>query len=55
LDRERALEEAKAQLDIDWQKKFDANQRQEYHKSEDLIEKLSNAHEQVRSLANLFN
>ncbi|CAF1550135.1 unnamed protein product [Rotaria magnacalcarata] len=46
LDRERALEEAKAQLDIDWQKKFEQNQRQEYHKSEDLIEKLSSAHEQ---------
>jgi chromosome segregation ATPase len=48
LDRERALEEAKAQLDIDWQKKFDQSQRQEYHKSEDLIEKISSAHEQVR-------
>ncbi|CAF3391432.1 unnamed protein product [Rotaria sp. Silwood1] len=47
LDRERALEEAKAQLDIDWQKKLDQNQRQEYHKSEDLIEKLSSAHEQA--------
>ncbi|CAF3498701.1 unnamed protein product [Adineta steineri] len=46
LDRERALEEAKAQLDLDWQKKFDQNQRQEYHKSEDLIEKISSAHEQ---------
>jgi len=50
LDRERALEEAKAQLDIDWQKKLDQNQRQEYHKSEDLIEKLSTAHEQVSFL-----
>ena len=49
MDRERALEEAKAQLDIDWQKKFDQNQRQEYHKSEDLIEKISTAHEQVSS------
>lgn len=48
LDRERALEEAKEQLDIDWQKKIDQNQRQEYHKSEDLIGKLSTAHEQVR-------
>ncbi|CAF0740218.1 unnamed protein product [Rotaria sordida] len=47
LDRERALEEAKAQLDIDWQKKLNQNQRQEYHKSEDLIEKLSSAHEQA--------
>jgi hypothetical protein len=47
LDRERALEEAKAQLDLDWQKKFEQNQRQEYHKSEDLIEKISSAHEQV--------
>ncbi len=47
LDRERALEEAKDQLDIDWQKKIDQNQRQEYHKSEDLIEKISSAHEQV--------
>lgn len=47
LDRERALEEAKVQLDLDWQKKVDVNQRQEYHKSEDLIEKLSTAHEQV--------
>ena len=47
LDRERALEEAKAQLDLDWQKKVEQNQRQEYHKSEDLIEKLTTAHEQV--------
>ncbi|CAF1294512.1 unnamed protein product [Adineta ricciae] len=46
LDRERALEEAKVQLDFDWQKKFEQNQRQEYHKSEDLIEKISSAHEQ---------
>ncbi|CAF1295365.1 unnamed protein product [Adineta ricciae] len=46
LDRERALEEAKVQLDLDWQKKFEQNQRQEYHKSEDLIEKISSAHEQ---------
>ena len=34
-------------MDIDWQKKFDQSQRQEYHKSEDLIEKISGAHEQV--------
>lgn len=52
LDRERALEEAKAQLDLDWQKRIDQNQRQEYHKSEDLIEKISTAHEQVHS--NIF-
>ena len=50
LDRERALEEAKGQLDLDWQKKVDVNQRQEYHKSEDLIEKISTAHEQVNSI-----
>ncbi len=55
LDRERALEEAKAQLDIDWQKKLGQNQRQEYHKSEDLIEKLSTAHEQVSHLSLLRN
>ena len=49
LDRERALEEAKTQLDLDWQKKVGQSQRQEYHKSEDLIEKLTTAHEQVCS------
>lgn len=54
LDRERALEEAKAQLDLDWQKKFEQSQRQEYHKSEDLIEKISSAHEQVRSPPHAF-
>ena len=53
LDRERALEEAKEQLDLDWQKKIGQNQRQEYHKSEDLIEKFSTAHEQVRCTSSL--
>ncbi|CAF0852674.1 unnamed protein product, partial [Didymodactylos carnosus] len=47
FDRERILEEAKAQLDIDWQRKLDQGQRQEYHKSEDLIEKVTDAHQQA--------
>ncbi|PVD37458.1 hypothetical protein C0Q70_00048 [Pomacea canaliculata] len=41
VEREKALEQAKAQLDIDWQRRCEEMERRQYDKSEDLIVSLT--------------
>ena len=48
LDRESGLERSKAQLDLDWQRRYDNVERQQFEKSEQYIQKLSDAKDQAR-------
>ncbi|XP_043925666.1 coiled-coil domain-containing protein 57 [Protopterus annectens] len=45
--RERILEQAKVQAELDWQSRCDAAERTQYEKSEQLIEQLTVARDQV--------
>lgn len=47
MEREKALEQAKAQLDIDWQRRCEEMERRQYDKSEDLIVSLTGARDEV--------
>ena len=46
-ERISALERAKVQLDLDWQKRYDDLERQQYERSEDLVKKLTQARDEV--------
>ncbi|XP_075702171.1 coiled-coil domain-containing protein 57 isoform X2 [Rhinoderma darwinii] len=45
LDRERILEQARVQVELDWQKRCEQAEKAQYQKSEELIENLSKAKE----------
>ena len=47
LDREASAERHSAQLDLDWQRRFDNVERNHYEKSEQYIERLTEARDQV--------
>uniref|UniRef100_G3SRY4 Coiled-coil domain containing 57 n=1 Tax=Loxodonta africana TaxID=9785 RepID=G3SRY4_LOXAF len=47
VDREQSLEREKVQLTLDWQCRCDAAERDQYRRSEDLIQGLTAAREQV--------
>ena len=47
LERENALERSKAQLDLDWQRRFEDTERNQYGKSEDLVKKISRGRDEV--------
>ena len=46
-DRERCLERERAQLELDWRQRCDSVERDHYRKSEDLIQALTEARDQV--------
>ncbi|CAM4648594.1 coiled-coil domain-containing protein 57 isoform X1 [Caretta caretta] len=46
-EREQILERAKVQAELDWQRRCENAERNQYHKSEDLIQSLSTARDQV--------
>ncbi|KAG8446407.1 hypothetical protein GDO86_014020 [Hymenochirus boettgeri] len=46
VDRERILEQAKIQSELDWQKRCELVEKTQYQQSEDLIESLTKAKEQ---------
>ncbi|KAK3090504.1 hypothetical protein FSP39_012356 [Pinctada imbricata] len=50
LDRENVLERSKAQLDLDWQRRFEDIERQQYGKSEDLVKKISRSRDEAVAL-----
>lgn len=51
VEREKALEQAKAQLDIDWQRRCEEMERRQYDKSEDLIVSLTGARDEALAAA----
>ncbi|XP_033102589.1 coiled-coil domain-containing protein 57-like [Anneissia japonica] len=46
LERETANERSKTQLDLDWQRRCEAAERNQYASSEDLVERLSRARQE---------
>lgn len=46
-EREQILEQARVQAELDWQRRCENAERNHYQKSEDLIQKLSTARDQV--------
>lgn len=47
VERERSLERDKVQLELDWQRRCESAERDQYQRSEELIQGLSTAREQV--------
>lgn len=47
VEREQSLERDKVQLDLDWQRRCESAERDQYRRSEELIQGLSTAREQV--------
>jgi hypothetical protein len=46
-EREKSLERAKSQVELDWQRRCEELERRQYHKSEDLITSLTQARDEV--------
>lgn len=51
LERESALERAKVQADLDWQRRCEELERLNYQRSEDLVKNLTKSRDEV----NLFS
>ncbi|XP_073444244.1 coiled-coil domain-containing protein 57 isoform X2 [Dendrobates tinctorius] len=49
LERERILEQARVQVELDWQKRCEQAEKAQYQKSEELVENLSKAKEQLEA------
>ncbi|KAG8565109.1 hypothetical protein GDO81_012716 [Engystomops pustulosus] len=49
LERERILEQARVQVELDWQKRCEQVEKAQYQKSEELIENLTKAKEQLEA------
>ncbi|KAJ8319441.1 hypothetical protein KUTeg_004532 [Tegillarca granosa] len=47
VERESNLERSKAQLELDWQRRFENIERNQYEKSEELIKKLTRARDEA--------
>lgn len=47
LERERSVEQSKAQLELDWQQRVGEVERQQSHKHQELIRQLSRARDEV--------
>lgn len=47
VERENNLERSRAQLELDWQRRFEDVERQQYEKSEDFVKKLSRGRDEV--------
>ena len=47
MERERAGERSRTQLELDWQRRFEEKESNQYEKSEDLIKKLTKSRDEV--------
>jgi hypothetical protein len=47
VDRQASLEQSKAQLELDWQRRYEDLERLQYANSEDLVKTLSRARDEV--------
>lgn len=48
-EREAGLERSRAQLELDWQRRYDDVERTQYEKSEELVKNLTRARDDVSS------
>ena len=48
LEREEALQQGKAQAQVDWQRQCEDLERIQYERSEDLVRRLTKARDEVR-------
>jgi len=48
VERQAELEQSKAQLELDWQRRYEDLERLQYAQSEDLVKTLSTARNEVR-------
>ena len=48
MDREATLERSKTQLDLDWQRRYEGVEREQYDRAEDLVKNLTQARDQVK-------
>lgn len=53
MDRERILENAKVQLELDWRRRFETKETDLYKEHDDLIKKLTDEKEEVSILQNI--
>ena len=49
VERQSSLEQSKAQLELDWQRRYEDLERSQYAQSEDLVRTLSSARNEVLS------
>ena len=47
LEREKSVEQSKAQLELDWQQRVGEVERQQNHKNQELVRQLSRARDEV--------
>ena len=50
VEREALLEQSKAQMELDWQRRYEDLERQQYERSEDLVKKLTKARDEVNTI-----
>lgn len=48
VERQAELEQSKAQLELDWQQRYEDLERLQYAQSEDLVKTLTTARNEVR-------
>lgn len=49
MERERSMERSRTQLELDWQRRYEEKESNQYEKSEDLIKKLAKSRDEVIS------
>lgn len=49
MERERSMERSRTQLELDWQRRYEEKESNQYEKSEDLIKKLVKSRDEVIS------
>ncbi|XP_060556177.1 coiled-coil domain-containing protein 57-like [Ruditapes philippinarum] len=49
VEREASLERSKAQMELDWQRRYEDLERQQYERSEDLVKKLTRARDEAQA------
>ena len=49
-ERQQSLERAKAQVELDWQRRHEGLERSQFERSEDLVKALTQSRDEVRFL-----
>jgi len=55
VERQSELEQNKAQLELDWQRRYEDLERLQYAKSEDLVKTLNSARNDVSDIVNCLH
>jgi len=54
IERQASLEQSRAQLELDWQRRYEDLERLQYSHSEDLVRTLTKARDEVISVTYLY-